>query len=415
MKIKNYLFPFFMFISTVLIGQEDINVEEILTLQERPNSRYEYCIQTIFNKLNNSSIYLQDFLDKEIGLSTVGEPDYNLDKGVGTIKTTYTKSIIMGHGNIDYDAYKIYVEYKVFPIENDFFVEKLDIWGNWEIVANIFISYYPTTLNIEHLKNNKSEITSYYIGDRAVFSSYFDKGKLKARIKVRSTSEKDYEEFMKEYELKKQKHIEKKKQEQYEARQKLQKFLQEREKNIYSLEKINQKEFNNTLSEITDYLNESSSYSNDIRSDFNIIINFDTTGQKNIDIRYNNSSEIPTSIVRKIENIKIEPPKLNSYYVKTSDTTSYELNYSSEIIYVVKRDDKVKFKGDYSEKSRTLIKNYLSTKNSGRYSLKLKKVDLNDSHDSKIQEISYKETIDYKKYLYYGALVVGGVIYYFVQ
>jgi hypothetical protein len=182
--------------------QRERDMDRILNLQTRPDYGIKYCIQTIYNKLNTSSIYFQGFLRNEIGLSEHGEPNYNLKNGVGTIRTTYINSII--RGNVDYNAYKVNVQYSVFPIDDVFFVEKLDIWGNWESVAKIFILYYPASLNVEYLKNSKTEVTSYYIGDRASFTSEMVNGRLIGRIKVRCRAERNRKTFIAEYELKKQ-------------------------------------------------------------------------------------------------------------------------------------------------------------------------------------------------------------------
>jgi len=183
-----------------LITQDEIN-DNLLGLQTRPADD-GYCVYAIFNKINNSFPYFQDFMQNKMKMSEYGETDYKWNNDILTIKTTYTQSILFG--DVDASAYLVYVQYSVFEIGKDYFVEKLDIWGNWESVAEIFISYYPTKINIDYLKNNKTEITTRYGSDRAVFSSKTANGRLIGRITVRNEAGKDYKQFIKEYEQKSQ-------------------------------------------------------------------------------------------------------------------------------------------------------------------------------------------------------------------
>ena len=89
LKIKTLLL--LIVLSNSLIAQNDI--DKVLNLQTRPNDINEYCVQTVFNKLNNSSSFFQDFLHNKIGLSEDGEPDYKLKNGIGTIKTSLLSNL----------------------------------------------------------------------------------------------------------------------------------------------------------------------------------------------------------------------------------------------------------------------------------------------------------------------------------
>lgn len=152
--------------------------------QSQPNFDNEYIVETIDNDINNSSKYMQDFLSRVIGLSQDGDVVYNMDMGKGTITYTYIKSVIHVKESINKDDYLVKLVYHVESDENSLIVKSLDISGSFELVANIFINYFPTTLNLEQLEY-KQEITSYYVNDRAVFSSTTADGKLKAKISVR--------------------------------------------------------------------------------------------------------------------------------------------------------------------------------------------------------------------------------------
>lgn len=187
-------------IFNIVIGQ-NVN-KKTLILEDKPVNSGSYCMQTIFNKLNNSSRYFQTFLDKEIGLTVDGESIINLKNGSGTITMTYVSKILQSLSEFEKNSYKIKIRYTVFLLEKEMFVEKLDIWGNWDNVANIFIKYYPTSINIEKLKNNKTTITSYYIEDRADFTTTIENEQAIGRIKVRSTSNMLKNDFIKKYTLK---------------------------------------------------------------------------------------------------------------------------------------------------------------------------------------------------------------------
>lgn len=180
--MKNVLLPLLFVLALAASGQN--------TLQEAPIGR-SYCVQTVDNDLNNSSTYFQEFLSKEIKLSQEGEIKYNLNEGEGTITYTYIRSIINNYNSENPEAYKVYVQYHVKPEGHIFFVEKMDVWGNFADVAKIFIYYYPTTLNREQLKNGQEEITSYYRNDKAVFDTEMQGGNLNARIEVRSINKKN--------------------------------------------------------------------------------------------------------------------------------------------------------------------------------------------------------------------------------
>jgi len=232
------------------ITQDDIN-DNLLGLQTHPADD-GYCVYAIFNKLNNSFLYFQDFMQNQMKLSEHGENDCQWKDEILTIQMTYIPPILFG--DVDANAYKVYVQYSVFVIEKDFFVEKLDIWGNWESVAEIFVSYYPTKINIDYLKNNKTEIVTRYGNDRAVFSSEMANGRFIGRIKVRDEAGKNYKQFINEFELKKQNwkaKLETQRQDSIkQEEEKLQKFLLERKTKVYNLSENNQKAYDDLISQI---------------------------------------------------------------------------------------------------------------------------------------------------------------------
>ena len=246
MNIRLQVLVFYILIYNLSFGQNYIDT--LLNLQKRPTDIGKYCVQTIFNDINNSSPYFQTFMKRELGLGEDGESEFTMNNGIGTVKFTYINEILFGD-NLDVDAYKVYVEYKLFTMDDELFVEKLDIWGNWENVAKIFISYYPTTINIEYLKNNKTELTSYYGEDKAIFSTEFVNGRMKGKIKVRNFTGKEKNSFKNEYEIVKQEFITKKQKKEKEEADKISTFLNERKNKIYSLRDLDYSKFKNIVND----------------------------------------------------------------------------------------------------------------------------------------------------------------------
>lgn len=406
MKSKTQLTLLFIIFSYFSYGQEG------LYFQDRPNGN-NYCIQTTFNLLNNSSIYFDDFLNNEIGISRLGETEDKIDgkAGIGYIKKTYIKSGVYIGKNIDYDAYKVFVQYFVFGIDKGFVVDKLDIWGNWESVANIFIRYYPTTLNINYLRNSKSEISSYYIADKAVFTSEIVNGRLQGRITVRNSQNKDYKEILKKYDIEKQEKIKKEKQE-YE---KIKVFLNERAKTIYSIKKINKESYKKIASENFEIISNLNDYYINLKLDFKLVLRFDTIGQQTVELIGNNLDLLPYAIMSKLREIKIQAPKINSYFVSSVDTMNFSINFYSELINVVKRDKGIRYKDMYSDHSKKIVSEFIERKNKGKYSLILKNILVNNESKSSIEIKGYKELLSLKQYEYIGILLVTFATYYFVK
>lgn len=354
MKSYNILTLIFLVFYQMINAQTE--VDKILLLQYEPRFKDEYYVQTTFNKLNNSAKYFQDFLDFELKLCQTGETVYKLNKGVGTITSTYTDCIIHGFGNIDEEAYKIFIQYTVFPIENDLFAEKLDVWGNLEKILKIFINYCPTGINFEHMTNNQSEITSYFLNDRIVFSTEIRNGKQIGRIRVRSTTGDDYKKFIKDYELKKQNYIDNKQivaqdslkrdeeKKQIEIRkeielkkveqEKLDAFLIQRKNTIFSLAKYNLSSYNKTLNELESQIHNFLLSSNldqfYIRGELKLQV--DTNFIKTINSDFVNTDHQAylnqlTNIL--IEATAIEPVSLNGYYVNTEMPFFMNISYRS--------------------------------------------------------------------------------------
>jgi len=407
------LLLFSITVTTLLFGQNDI--DKILQLQTRPSSRNGDYVQIIYNKLNNSSTYFQGFLQNKIGLTEEGDQEFDIDKGFGTIKTTYINKIIHGNEKMDYSAYNVFTKYKVFPIENDFFVETLDIWGNWESVAKIFILYYPTTINIENLKNNKTEITSYYLEDRAVFTSEQLNGRLIGRIKVSSTSNKTSKSFISDYDLKKKEFVLKNKEKERIQKEGLIAFLKERNTTTYSLKKMNNDQFEKITNDFVNMFENSIVASMPIDKNIQLVVSFDTSGIKTVKLRDDDIILFSDKTAKNISNVNIAPPKFDSYFVKTADTINLRLSIKESIVNATIKKSEVVFKKEIDESVKTASMNYLKKKDEGKYKLIVKETIVNDKTKFDITQKQFKKPIKYQKIIYPALLIILGSTYYLIN
>ncbi|HOH23030.1 MAG TPA: hypothetical protein PLH70_08395 [Bacteroidales bacterium] len=384
-----------LILSNALWAQDEL--DKILHLQRGPGLPNRYCVQTIFNKLDNSSFYFQDFLYKKVGLYLIDD-DFNVKNGKGTIKYTFKKPVA-GFGDIDVNAYRVYVQYTIFTIEDAIFVEKMDIWGHWESIADIFVLYYPSKVKVEYLKNNKSEVTSYFFTDRAVFSSEMLGGRLIGRIKVRSTTGKDHKQFLKDFEIEKQAYyfnIEKERQdsirEAEEMRQielqkemerkrleeeKLKAFLLERETTIYNFSEISKRDYKNLLLQIQDVSN--SFISNPHYSSFFISgvikVEIDTNSVVTIDMDcVDSDSQLQ---INKLEDlllntIKVKAPQINGYFVNSAFTYDINISYQTgEAFFKIDEARNFIFSEPYpTDKVRNEIAMQYRYSEPGKYSVK---------------------------------------------
>lgn len=364
------------------------NISDELNLQKRPHSRNEYCVQTINNLLNNSSGYFQMFLQRELSLSQVGEQVLSIKDGKGTIESIYMPPIISSNANIDTDAYKIYVKYYVYVVGNDFFVESLDIYGNWETVAKIFISYYPTTLNLEYLTNNKTNISSYYIEDKAVFYSYFQNGRLKAKIEVRTTSDKKPSDIISVYEEKKAIYDSI----QEEIRRKKVAFLDERASKVYRMRLIDRTSFLHTQTKIENKISFIDNYSTPLEDSLRVILKFDTAGNKSFFVHNEYQAYQHEKLINRLNAISIKPPLLKGYNVATSDTFTFKVSYDTTLLTVKNSGRKLKLKRGTS--IPVSVQNFLHNKHNGIYTMIVKQLNIDENISSDIEIIDYKKRMD---------------------
>ena len=191
------------------------------------------------------------------------------------------------------------------------------------------------------------------------------------------------------------------------------KFLDERKETTYSIKKLDKKTYKSIEGENYLMLFDANKYSSNIQSDFQVNINFDTTGYQSV--KFNNYVNIPNSIIEKLRQISTTPPKLNSFFIKTSDTIAFKIDYTSINVSVVKRENKFIYKKDFTQDTKSKIEKYLYSKESGKYNLDLKHLVVNGNEKSNIDIVSFKKSVDKKKYLYAAVLIGGGIIYYLIQ
>lgn len=188
----------FGFTGLLSMGQNKQNIDSVLKLQTRSFDRNSYCVQTVFNKLNYAYPHLQQFLQRELKVVQSGSDRVEISNGVGTIEMVYTQPIIFGK-QINHSAYHIHLKYHVFLFAGEYFVEKLNIWGNWESATKIFSDYYPTRHNVEYHKDNTQDLVKYFVNERIHFSAEQQKGVLIGKINVQSITGESRTAFIEKY------------------------------------------------------------------------------------------------------------------------------------------------------------------------------------------------------------------------
>jgi hypothetical protein len=372
--------------SNLLYGQ--FNISDELGLQKRPHSRSEYCVQTVHNLLNNSSGFFQMFLQRELDLHQVGEQILNIKDGNGTIESVYMPPIISGNKNIDTDAYKVHVKYYVYAVGNEFFVESLDVYGSWETVAKIFITYYPTTINMEYLSNSKTNITSYYIQDKALFSSYFKRSRLKGKIEVRTTSDKKPIDIISIYVEKKSIYDRK----QADVRRRKLAFLKERAATVYSMGLIDETALPHIKNKIAKQLSIMDNYAAPVDDKMSVILKFDTAGNKSFIIQNQTHAYRQEQLMNKLSSISIKAPLLKGYNVATSDTFTFDINYTTNKLTIKKSGRKLKLQSGTANYHR--LQNFLHYKHNGIYTLMVNRINIDEDISTDIEIVDYKKRMD---------------------
>ena len=136
-----------------------------LPMQTAPLKHGEYYVPTIYNDINHSSPWLQDFLDNELSMGRFADDQFERKGDTATAKFFYIKRFLPLE--LNEDDFKLYLEYMLFSFKGRYYVTKLEIWGDLETVADVFFGYYPFAEKKVHgfyslpkiIKRNPDQIT----------------------------------------------------------------------------------------------------------------------------------------------------------------------------------------------------------------------------------------------------------------
>lgn len=158
--------------------------------------------QFTYYDLNFVNTNIQFFVKSNMGMKLIDDPIFNLnDDGKGTIDYNYTENIVIGKRK----PYNIIFSYTVEPIGHLLVITKCKITGSPIKVADFFIKYWKTDIQLEKVKQEKI-IYNYYVQDKITY--HVNKGN--PFISIENTTIKDFKTFEKDY-LEKVKEVSEKK------------------------------------------------------------------------------------------------------------------------------------------------------------------------------------------------------------
>lgn len=194
------LFLLAVLFSNILSAQFTLDTITGIMMQNAPFTSGEYYVQTIYNDINHSSIWLHRFLRNELDLVEFADNQFERT-GDKTFKVSYFYIKRYLPPELNRDDYKLFLECMMFSINGRYIVNKLEIWGNIEAVADLFFDYFPFGKKKEHGFYSLPKIITP-IPDKITFSKEILKGKEIGRIEVVPFNNMTWEEYLKMHNLK---------------------------------------------------------------------------------------------------------------------------------------------------------------------------------------------------------------------
>jgi hypothetical protein len=161
---------------------------------QNPEQSGRYQTQFTFYDLNFVSLRVQDYLDRNMGMS-LKDTKFNLKNGVGSIDFIYEEAIVIGTNS---QPQKMHVIYEVEAIDNEFVIKSCTINGSAYKVEAFYVGFWKTSLQFNEVKS-KGIVYNYYLQDKISYSLTMGK----PTIKITSTSIKDFQKFKSEFSVKK--------------------------------------------------------------------------------------------------------------------------------------------------------------------------------------------------------------------
>ena len=134
----------------------------MLSLKMRLLSHHEDATQITYFDLNFVEQLMQDFLKKEMGMTTINSTKFIKHDGVETFTITYAQMATMGTNIIP----KLYLKYTFFNNkDNHPIIKSLDISGTSNKVIYFYAAYWPTTMNFDGSRTKVAY--NYLLQDKA--------------------------------------------------------------------------------------------------------------------------------------------------------------------------------------------------------------------------------------------------------
>lgn len=155
------------------------------------NSLYE--TQFTFIDLNFVNVKVENFVNIKMNL-TLNSPTYNLKEGKGSITYTFIDKIA-----INKEPRQLNLKYNVFPFENEFVIESVEISGNNDLVTSFYIKFWNTKLDFDNNQKNVI-VENNYLQDHNTYLNSDGK----SVIKIKNSTIFDREKFISDFKLKRE-------------------------------------------------------------------------------------------------------------------------------------------------------------------------------------------------------------------
>lgn len=128
------------------------------------NARMQSLFTTEFTnmRMNFVTPRVQDFLEKRMELTIVGEPEIRAVDSLFIFDSKFIKHVSSNNNTLHFT-------YNTKPEGNEFIIQSCEINGNFQFVVEFFIKFWNTTLNFADVKR-KETVVNYWLSDRAALT-----------------------------------------------------------------------------------------------------------------------------------------------------------------------------------------------------------------------------------------------------
>jgi hypothetical protein len=197
--------------------------------------------------------------------------------------------------------------------------------------------------------------------------------------------------------------------------EKIEQFHTERNNTVYKYADVDNVAFAVIVKKIENELMQISSFQNEALVKGYIIIKFDTSGNKNLEIKCTSKQSLNNSITKKINSLDFSKPKKLEFEIATCDTINFSINYTTKLISVKKKENDININESVNDISKSEIRGFLQSKPLGKYKLSIKNIEVNNHEKIIVDQIKFSKSHSAKVILLSitGALAGGGYLAYY--